>query len=143
VSVKVSVQATATVEDVWQTLIDVATWPEWTATMTTVERLDSGPFVVGSQARIKQPRLPAAVWTVTELRENEQFTWMTKSTGFTLLADHVVRDAGNGVVDIELSVTQHGFIGVVLEPFTRKMARKNVEIEAYGLKERSELHRSS
>ena len=57
----------ATEERVWAALTDVEHWPDWTSSVTSVARIDGGSFGVGSQARIKQPKLGTMHWTVTEL----------------------------------------------------------------------------
>ena len=77
-------------ERVWGIVIDVERWPERIPTVDVVERLDTGPLAVGSRTRLEQPRLPTAVWTVTELVDGSSYTWESKSTGVTVTASHVV-----------------------------------------------------
>ena len=52
---------------VWKAREDVERWPQWTASVETVRRLDNGQFDVGSKVRIKQPSLPETEWRVTAL----------------------------------------------------------------------------
>ena len=54
---------------VWAILTDVERLAPADPQVDTVERLEPGPLVVGSRTRLRQPRLPEAVWTVTELDE--------------------------------------------------------------------------
>ncbi|HRE03530.1 MAG TPA: SRPBCC family protein, partial [Ilumatobacteraceae bacterium] len=60
---------------VWNLTIDVANWPSVTPTMTSVERLDDGPFGIGSKARVKQPMQRPTTWTVTEFDPERRFAW--------------------------------------------------------------------
>ena len=84
----------APVDVVWQLTIDVTNLPLITPTMTRVDRLDDGPMRVGSQARIKQPRQSAAVWTVTRLDEGREFTWQSRRMGLTMTGSHRLEPVG-------------------------------------------------
>jgi uncharacterized membrane protein len=68
---------------VWSVVVDVDRWPERIPTVDAVERLDDGPLAVGSRTRLQQPRLPAGVWTITELTPGRSFTWESRSPGVT------------------------------------------------------------
>ena len=64
---EVSTSISAPAERVWATIIDVERWHEWTASITGAEKLEPGELKVGSKVRVKQPKLPSTVWTVTSL----------------------------------------------------------------------------
>ena len=87
---KHTVTIAAPPEQVWTVLVDVERWPERIPTVDRVERLDAGPLAVGSRTRVEQPRLPTAVWTVTELADGSSYTWESRSPGVTVTAAHEV-----------------------------------------------------
>ena len=76
-------------------MTDLERWPEWTASVTSVELLDEPPFDVGSHARIRQPRLPVAVWTVTAFEPEHSFEWQTVVPGVRTVAGHRVEATGS------------------------------------------------
>ena len=128
----------ASQERVWAALTDVEHWPEWTSSMTSVTRIDSGAFGVGSQTRIKQPKLGTMTWTVTELTPDHSFVWEAKRPGLTLVAGHYLNSGGGGTVNLSLTVEQKGPVGRLLEPLTEKSAKRYVQLEAEGHKRRAE-----
>jgi uncharacterized membrane protein len=84
-----SIEIAAPINVVWAANEDVERWPELAPSMEQVERLDDGALVVGSRARIKQPRLPAAEWVVTALDRRRSFSWESRSFGMRTVATPV------------------------------------------------------
>jgi uncharacterized protein YndB with AHSA1/START domain len=124
-------------EVVWRLLEDIERWPEWTTSMQKIERLDSGPLAVGSRARVKQPKLPPTVFTVTELEPSKSFAWKAKSPGLESFAEHEIeeRDGGSRMT-LVFEVT--GALAGVVSLFSSGLIRKYVDTEAEGLKRRAE-----
>lgn len=118
---------------VWAVVIDVERWPERIPTVDTVERLEPGPLAVGSRTRLRQPRLPEAVWTVTELEEGTSFTWQSRSPGITISAGHDVEPQDGGS-RLELSVALTGPLSWIGWLMARSLTRRYVEIEADSIK---------
>jgi carbon monoxide dehydrogenase subunit G len=124
-------------ERVWSVVVDVDRWPERIPTVDAVERLDAGPLVVGSRTRLQQPRLPTAVWTVTELTQGSSFTWVSRSPGVTVTASHLVEPHPDGsrltlAVDVSGPIARMGWL------MTRSLTRRYVETEAASMKRAAE-----
>jgi|SRR5919199_105957 hypothetical protein len=133
-----SYQATVTIDApadiIWGNLIDVEHWPDSTASITTVQRLDHGPFGLGSRARIKQPKLPSVVWTVTDFQPLREFTWVVPSPGVTTIARHAITPADDNTSTLTLSIERQGILAPVMDALTDKLTREYVNMEAAGLK---------
>ncbi len=65
-NLQTSINIRAGIESVWDTLVDVERWPEWSRSIDRIERLDNAAFGIGGRVRIRQPRVPVAIWKVTE-----------------------------------------------------------------------------
>jgi uncharacterized protein YndB with AHSA1/START domain len=122
---------------VWAVMTDVERWPEWTASMTRVERLDREPLRVGSKVRIKQPKLAAAVFEVTDWRPARSFDWVTSNAAVTALARHLIDPVAGGS-RVTLSVEFSGPLGGLVAWLYGGLTRRYVRMEAEGLKRRSE-----
>jgi carbon monoxide dehydrogenase subunit G len=120
---------------VWEVLFDVARWAEWTPTIARVERLDAGPFKVGSRARVRQPKLPTALWEVTEMVERRNFTWEAKGPGMRTIARHEVVPDSTGST-VTLSIEQAGPMGAVAAMVWRRLTQRYIEVEAASLGDR-------
>ena len=122
-------------ERVFDVYSDVERWPDWTQSVTSVERLDHGPLQVGSRARVKQPRLPVAVWEVTELVPGRSFTWVARGPGIVTTGSHAVTREANGErVKVTASLEQGGVLGPLLGLLTKRLTNRYLDIEVRGLK---------
>ena len=143
-----SIEIAASPELIWSTLSDVERWPEWTRSVSEVERLDAGDFGAGSRARVKQPGMPRLVWEVTEFVPEEVFSWASKLPGVTTTGGHrLVADPGSAGsagdapgdrVTVTLTLDQEGFVAPVVWRLTGSRSRRYVQMEADGLKRRCE-----
>jgi uncharacterized membrane protein len=137
--IQATIEISAPPERIWAVMSDVERWPEWTPTVTSVEMLDGGPLRVGVRARIRQPRLPAAVWTVTALDPGRRFTWQSVVPGLTSVGDHRIDVRGTSTISrVTLTLTWHGWMTPIIRLFFGRRSRRYVQLEAESLKRRSE-----
>jgi hypothetical protein len=98
--------------------------------------MDHEAFGPGSRARVRQPKLPTMVWTVTHLEPGHFFIWKTQASGVTTVADHRVDPAPDGKsVIVTLSIEESGPLSPLVRLFYSGLTRRYVEMEAAGLKE--------
>jgi carbon monoxide dehydrogenase subunit G len=133
----ITVDIRATPQRVWAVLSDIEGWPEWTPSVSSIDRLDSGPLAVGSRARIRQPRLPPAEWRITSLDKGRGFTWVTRGPGVLVTAHHFVEARRNGS-RATFSIQFEGLLGPLVGWLTRRLNDRYLGLEAAGLKRRSE-----
>jgi uncharacterized membrane protein len=125
-------------DQVWQALVDVADWPRWTPSYTSVKRLDEGPLGVGSRARVKQPRLAPAIVEVTELDAGRGFTWVSSAVGVRFVGRHrLVPEAGGGT-RIELAAELSGWLAGTVKVLLGRRIERYVRLEASGIKAAAE-----
>jgi uncharacterized membrane protein len=133
----VAVDIDAPPDRVFAVLRDVERWPEWTPSMTRVQRLDRGPFSIGSRALVRQPKLRPAVWQVTELEEHRNFTWIMRTPGLRMQAEHLIEPRGAGsraLLSFELS----GLIAPLISRLYGGLIQQYISTESRGLKQRAE-----
>jgi uncharacterized protein YndB with AHSA1/START domain len=135
--VEVSVEITRPPDIVWPVLVDVEHWPEWTASITKIERLDQAAFGLGSAVRIHQPKLKAMTYRVCKFEKGRLFAWETQSSGVFTIASHVIHDSKPGCL-VTLAIYQRGWAAPFIAPFLRGITRRYVEMEAHGLKKTCE-----
>jgi uncharacterized membrane protein len=131
----ITIQAPA--ERVWEVFSDVARWPEWTPTVDEVERLDEGRIHLGARTRLRQPRLPVAIWEVTELVEGEYFEWASRAPGLKTTGGHRVISTPEGTV-ATATIIQEGPLGWVFGKLYSRLTKRYIALETESLKKVSE-----
>ncbi len=134
----IGIDVAAPPERVWEVLVDVERWPEWTDSVTSVRLLDAGPLAVGSRVEISQPRIPTGAYTVTELEPGRVFVWEQRQPGSTVSAHHECAPLPGGGTRVELRVVMSGAVGGVVGRLYRKLTARYLATEAAGLKARAE-----
>lgn len=128
------IDVSAPAQLVFDTYADVEHWPSWTSSVTSVERLDDGPLTVGSRARVRQPRLPVAVWQVTELVPGQEFTWVARAPGVVTTGTHRVTPVGDDHARVTAILEQAGPLGPLVGLLTRRLTKRYLDTEVRGLK---------
>jgi hypothetical protein len=106
-----------------------ARWGVRLPTVDSVRPLSDGPVRVGSRFEVRQPKLPKAVWEVTEWQDGRSFTWVSTSPGIRSTAVHAVAEDGAGS-RLDLSLDWSGPLAPVLKLLIGRKAQGMVETEA-------------
>lgn len=134
---KISVVIHVPPSHVWKVMSEVEKWPVWTPSVRKIRRLDKGEFAVGSRAVVYQPKLPPALWRVTELNAERDFTWVSSVPGVHIIAHHSIEPVPEGSI-VMLSVQYKGLLAPVLSRLTAGITSQYLEFEAGGLKNECE-----
>jgi hypothetical protein len=124
---------------IWQVLLDVEHWPEWTTSVTRVQRMDIGPLTLGSRTRIWQPLIMPAVWCVTSLDQRSyNFTLSTHTFGVKMIARHQIIPVKSHS-RVVLTLSYAGPFGTVLARLYRNLTWDYLSREGNGLRQRCEF----
>jgi uncharacterized protein YndB with AHSA1/START domain len=127
---------------VWAIWSDIERWSEWTASITKIQKLASGPLAVGLRACVRQPKLPVAIWRVTQVEENRGFTWISKSLGAHVTGIHALEPLADGT-RATMTLIFAGPLALLFGWLSRSLTQRYLQLEANGLKYRSEQTVSS
>jgi uncharacterized membrane protein len=133
-----NIDTTADLAASWAAITDIVHWPRWTPSVTSVELLDEGPLRLGSRARVKQPGMQRLTWSVTALKDREEFTWATHSPGIRTIGRHLIHRNADGSTRIRLELEQTGALAGLLNLFIGRRTVRYLDLEANGLKAASE-----
>ena len=133
-----SVEIAAPPQLVWDVFTDVEHWPDWTSSVTSLVGLDAPALAVGRRFAIKQPGMSKLVWTVTEIEPGSSWTWVQRSPGVLVSARHDVIAQPGGRTLVRQQLDQRGVLGALVGRLMVKKTKRFLELEAQGLKARSE-----
>jgi hypothetical protein len=120
-------------ECVWEVMLDVERWPEWTPSVSKVKKLSPVPLAMGNRVRIHQPKFPPAWWRVTHLEPGYGFTWESVAPGLRVVAQHCVEPTSTGS-RVTLAISYEGRFGRWLAGWTRALNERYLAMEAHGLR---------
>lgn len=127
----------ASIDQAWRVLSDLPNWPTWCPTVTSVEPVDpTREAGVGAAYRVRQPKLPAATWTITSWRPGEGFTWESPAPGVHSTGVHDLASTADGT-RIELELRWRGPLRFVLQLVYGRLSRRYVATEAAALAARA------
>lgn len=133
----ITVDIDAPPDRVWQVLTDIDHWHEWTDSVSSIKRLNNGPFAEGTLVLIKQPKFPPALWRITEIISLKSFTWENSGPGMHSVATHRVEAVQKGS-RVSLSIDYQGMLGGAFGKLTGGITERYIAMEAAGLKKRVE-----
>ncbi|MGO9509616.1 MAG: SRPBCC family protein [Mycobacterium sp.] len=133
-----SIEIDAPPQLVWDVFSDVEHWPDWTASVTSLAGLDGPVLAVGKRFAIKQPAMQKLVWQVTEIDPGSSWTWVQRSPGSLVTANHYVIGQPGGRTLVRQQLDQSGVLGALVGRLMLKKTKRFLALEAQGLKARSE-----
>ena len=128
-----SIEIDASQERVWQVLTDVASWPQRIETVDEVEMLTPAPLSLGSQVRLKQPKLPDGTWETTVWDPPSFFEWHQKAGGVTNVAGHRVEKLEEGRSRLTLSLEMRGLLIPITGRLFKDLTNRYMTLEAEGM----------
>lgn len=122
---------------VWTVMSEVEKWPECTASILSIEDVTPG-LGPGGSAVIRAAGAPRSRFTVTRREPGSGFDWETKTRGATAVAGHCPQAGGADACRATLSIEIGGVLAALFKPLIGRGIRRNLGMEAEGLKLRSE-----
>jgi hypothetical protein len=132
-----SIDINTPAERVYEVMIDIDRWHEWTPSISSIKRLDGTAFELGKRVMIRQPKLPPAMWTISRIDPNRRFEWVNRAPGLKVTGHHSVEPTANGS-RATLALSYQGIFGGLLARLTKGITLRYIAMEAAGLKARAE-----
>jgi hypothetical protein len=123
--------------DIFKVLMDFGQWNQWTASITQMSILNADGPQTGARIKIWQPKLPPAVWTITESLPDRSLTWEKRSFGLLMLSEHVI-STSNNKTSVIIRMTYQGPLAGLFNKLTHSLTDRYMTMEIDGLKRECE-----
>ena len=123
--------------DIFKVLMDFGQWNQWTASITEMSVLNNDRPGTGARIKILQPKLPPAIWTITESLPDRSLTWEKRSFGLVMLSELLVVTGNNGA-SVTIRITYQGPLASLFYMLTRSLTDRYMTMEIDGLKRECE-----
>ena len=92
---------------------------------------------MGVRIKILQPKLPPAIWTITESLPDKSLTLEKRSFGLVMLSEHLVVTGNNGT-SVTIRISYQGPLASLFYVLTRSLTDRYMMMEIDGLKRECE-----
>jgi uncharacterized membrane protein len=136
-----SISIAAPRERVWRVLSDVAAWPEWLPTVSSVQSLDGRALAIGHRYVVRQPKLQPVTWLIATLEPPRRFIWQGRTPGLLMIAEHIVDEESSGTSRVLLRFSFGGPLGGLIGALYGSITQRYITTEAATLKQKVEASR--
>ena len=123
--------------DIFNVLMDFGQWNQWTASITGMSLLNNDRPGTGARIKVLQPKLPPAIWTITESLPDRSLTWEKRSFGLVMLSEHLIV-TGNNKTSVIIRMTYQGPLAGLFYMLTHSLTDRYMTMEINGLKRECE-----
>jgi uncharacterized protein YndB with AHSA1/START domain len=134
---EITVDINAPISRVWETVVDIERWPEWTATVSRAKIRGDGPLGLDSKVKVFRPKFPSAVWTVTEFEAEKHIEMRTGYPGMRIVSSRDLVPRGGGCT-LTLSLAFTGWFAIFVGRRTRERGNRYLAVVAGAIKRRCE-----
>ena len=137
VHIERTIDINAPIQSIWDITLDIERWPEWTASMKSIRKRQSGPISIGSVAQVEPNGGVASDWTVSELQAPNLFAWETRVRGVRVVGRHRMQETPGGT-RMTLELDYSGLLARLFNFQIRRTFVHNLEVESQGMKKFAE-----
>lgn len=123
--------------DIFKVLMDFRRWNQWTASIIEMSVLNNDRPGIGARIKTLQPKLPPAIWTITESLPDRSLTWEKRSFGLVMLSEHLI-STSNNMTSVIIRITYQGPLAGLFYMLTHSLTDRYMTMEINGLKRECE-----